>query len=338
MRVKEFVSHNFRHFNARALRCAAEDYVQLLESGGKMMVTMAGAMSTAELGKTLAPMIRQGYVTAISCTGANLEEDLFAAVAHDEYAVIPNYRDLTPRDEADLLDRGMNRVTDTCIPETEAMRKVESYITPLWELTNDKGESRFPHEHIYDVVLNPDFQREFQIPREHSWVLAAAEKNIPLFVPGWEDSTLGNFFVSQVINKSLRAQSMKSGVQYMEHLVHWYREIVQQHRLGFFQIGGGIAGDFPICAVPLITQDLKQDVPLWNYFCQITDAQESYGGYSGALPNEKITWGKLSMDTPKHVIHSDATIVAPLVFAYVLEHFEEQARISDRVRELATAE
>ncbi len=88
--------------------------------------------------------------------------------------------------------------------------------------------------------------------------------------------------------------------------------------VGFFQIGGGIAGDFPICVVPMLEQDLERDTPLWGYFCQISDSTTSYGSYSGAVPNEKITWGKLDGNTPKFIIESDATIVAPLVFAYVL--------------------
>jgi deoxyhypusine synthase len=36
------------------------------------------------------------------------------------------------------------------------------------------------------------------------------------------------------------------------------------------------------------------------------------------VPNEKITWGKLGVKTPKFIIESDATIVAPLIFAHVL--------------------
>jgi deoxyhypusine synthase len=88
--------------------------------------------------------------------------------------------------------------------------------------------------------------------------------------------------------------------------------------MGFFQMGGGIAGDFAICAVPCIAQDLQREVPYWGYFCQITDAQPSYGGYSGAPANEKITWGKLEPTTPKFEINSDAAIVAPLICAWVL--------------------
>lgn len=315
----QFVEENYRHFNARALKQAAQGYVDHLKKGGKMFVTLAGAMSTAELGISLAPMIRKGYVSGICCTGANLEEDLFNATAHNHYHLIESYRDLSPEDEQQLLNRGMNRVTDTCIPETEAMREVEKHILPLWKAASKSGEARLPHEYFYEIALKEEFQNSFQIPRENSWLLAAAENNIPLFVPGWEDSTFGNFVVSHAVEGTINLSCIKSGLHYMVALIEWYKSVSSDPGIGFFQIGGGIAGDFPICVVPLLQQDLGENVPLWSYFCQITDAQESYGGYSGALPNEKITWGKLAPETPKFVVHSDASIVAPIIFAYVME-------------------
>src|SRR3977135_3057367 len=122
--VTSFIKHHYRHFNAAALIDAAEAYNKLLKDGGKMFVTLAGAMSTAELGLSLAEMIRQEKVHGICCTGANLEEDLFNLIAHNSYKRIPNYRDLTPMEEFGLFQNSMNRVTDTCIPENEATRKV----------------------------------------------------------------------------------------------------------------------------------------------------------------------------------------------------------------------
>ena len=319
MSIKRFVDENYKHFNARALANAARAYRDHVNSGGKMFVTLAGAMSTAELGLSLSEMIRRGFVSGISCTGANLEEDLFNAVASSKYKIIENYRDLTPSDELALLNSGMNRVTDTCIPEVEAMAKVDSYISELWKDASRNGLSKLPHEFVFEMVLSNEFQREFETDPDASWVLAAAKNNVPLFVPGWEDSTLGNFFVSKVLKEQVTINTVRSGLSYMIKLVDWFKAAENEGKVGFFQIGGGIAGDFPICVVPLIEQDLGEKTQLWSYFCQITDAQESYGGYSGALPNEKITWGKIAPDAPKFVIHSDATIVAPLVFQYVLE-------------------
>ncbi|MPZ49408.1 MAG: deoxyhypusine synthase [Dehalococcoidia bacterium] len=317
--IKDFLTHNYRHFNAAVVIDAAQAYVDHLAQGGKMFATVAGAMSTAELGLSLAEMIRQDKVHAICCTGANLEEDIFNLVAHDYYVRVPNYRNLSDQEELDLLNAGLNRVTDTCIPEEEAMRRVERHMLQVWRKASDSGQRFFPYEYIYQLIETGLLEESYQIDPRDSWVLAAHEKQIPIFVPGWEDSTLGNVFVAAAIRGEVNYQCMKSGLELMGNLVDWYKANSQEHSIGFFQIAGGIAGDFPICVVPLIQQDLQQDCALWGYFCQISDSTTSYGSYSGAVPNEKITWGKLSVDTPRFVIESDATIVAPLIFAYVLD-------------------
>lgn len=286
-----------------------------------MLVTLAGAMSTAELGISLAEMIRAGKIQGISCTGANLEEDVFNLVAHDHYERIPHYRDLTPADEADLLARHMNRVTDTCIPEMEAMRRIEQVVLEEWVNADKAGERYFPHEFMYRVLRSGKLEGSYQIDPKDSWLMAAAEKNLPMFVPGWEDSTLGNMYSGHCIEGTVKnVHTVRTGIEYMMSLADWYTNTAPKSSIGFFQIGGGIAGDFPICVVPMLHQDLRREhIPLWGYFCQISDSTTSYGSYSGAVPNEKITWGKLGEDTPKYIIESDASIVAPLVFALVLE-------------------
>jgi len=319
--IKNFIKHHYRHFNAAALIDAAEAYVKHIDGGGKMMITLAGAMSTAELGLSLAEMIRQDKVQIISCTGANLEEDLFNLVAHDFYERVPHYRDLTPQDEQDLLDRHMNRVTDTCIPEMEAMRRLEKAMVDVWTAADAKGERYFPHEFMYQVLSNGSLEEYYQVDLKDSWMYAAMEKNLPMIVPGWEDSTMGNMFAGHVITGDVKnVHTVRTGIEYMTFLADWYtNNATDDSTIGFYQIGGGIAGDFPICVVPMLHQDLqRENVPVWGYFCQVSDSTTSYGSYSGAVPNEKITWGKLAADTPKYIVESDASIVAPLMFAYIL--------------------
>ena len=319
--ITEFIEKYYLHFNAAALVDAAKGYVAHLKDGGKMMITLAGAMSTAEMGKILADMIREDKVDIISCTGANLEEDLMNLVAHSHYERVPHYRDLTPQEEWDLLERGLNRVTDTCIPEEEAFRRLQKHIYEIWKDADSKGERYFPHEYMYKMILSGVLEQYYEIPREDSWMIAAAEKNLPIVVPGWEDSTMGNIFASYCIKGDLKASTMKSGIEYMMFLADWYPKNSGGKGVGFFQIGGGIAGDFPICVVPMLYQDMEMhDIPFWSYFCQISDSTTSYGSYSGAVPNEKITWGKLDITTPKFIVESDATICAPLIFKYILEN------------------
>jgi len=318
MTIHQFMKKHYKHFNAASCVDAAQGWVDHLDCGGKMFLTLAGAMSTAEIGISLAEMIRQNKVHAISCTGANLEEDIYNLVAHTHYERLPHYRSLSKEDEQALYDRGLNRVTDTCIPEDEAIRRIEHHILKLWQKAQKENKRYFPYEYIYQLLASKELEPFFEIDPKNSWLLAAFEKKLPIFVPGWEDSTTANIFVSHVIKGDLeRFDLVKSGTELMAYLVSWYRQ--QKDPVGFFQIGGGIAGDFPICLVPLIRQDLREECPLWSYFCQISDSTTSYGSYSGATPSEKITWGKLSGSTPSFIIESDATIVAPLIFQYVLE-------------------
>ena len=348
MSISTFIKHHYRHFNAATVVDAVESYDRHLSDGGKMMVTLAGAMSTAELGLSLAEMIRRDKVHAITCTGANLEEDVFNLVAHDHYERIPNWRNLTPEDEKALEARGMNRVTDTCIPEEVAFRAIEKQMVERWNAAAGMGERFFPHEYFYQLLTSGDLADSFQIDPADSWLMAAAEKNLPMFVPGWEDSTMGNVFVANVIRGDVPSIGLvRGGLEYMHSLADWYVRTTMgrsigdlsaglgdqgrtgehgraippgeaETTVGFFQIGGGIAGDFPICVVPMIHQDLELSCPYWSYFAQISDSTTSYGSYSGAVPSEKITWGKLDVTTPMFVIESDATIVAPLMFAALL--------------------
>jgi deoxyhypusine synthase len=317
--IKDFITHHYRHFNSAVVIDAAQAYVDHVDRGDKMLVTLAGAMSTAELGLSFAEMIRQGKVHGICSTGANLEEDIFNLVAHNHYKRVPNYRTLSDQDELELLSNGWNRVTDTCIPEEEAMRRIERRMLDLWKRASDNGERYFPYEYMYQLIESGVLEEWYEIDPKNAWLLAACERKLPVFVPGWEDSTLGNVFVAAAIRGDVNYNCVKSGLELMGELVDWYKANTEAASIGFFQIGGGIAGDFPICVVPLIQQDLRQDCRLWGYFCQISDSTTSYGSYSGAVPNEKITWGKLSAETPRFVIESDATIVAPLIFAYVLD-------------------
>lgn len=321
--IREFMELHFRHFNARETLAAARAYEEHLEAGGKMLVALAGAMSTGELGIILARMIRQGKVHAISCTGANLEEDVFNLIANREFEIIPDWRGLSAEMEKDLYNRGFNRVTDTAIPEN-VMRHLERRLIERWRKACEDGVRKFEAEFLFDILASGELQEFYQIDPARSWMIAAMEAGIPVYSPGWEDSTTGNMFAAAVLRGDVpHHQCVKTGTEQFQHLIEWYLanngQADDRPSVGFFQIGGGIAGDFAICAVPSIIQDLRRpDVPFWGYFAQISDAMPSYGGYSGAVPNEKITWGKLDVDTPKFMIQSDASLVAPLIFGYVL--------------------
>ncbi len=308
MDIHSFMGSHYRHFNAGELNRCTRSLIEFLSADGQLVLALAGALSTAQIGHSLAPAIRAGKIHAISCTGANLEEDLFLLIAGDDYETVEDWRGQSLEQDHRLFERGMNRVTDVCIPEEEAIRRVESMMLEVW-----KEAPRLPHEHLYALLdrIDPG-------PRaESSWLIAAKDMNIPLLVPGWEDSTLGNLFAAACIRGDLSVDMMRTGIDYMVGFAEWYRS--QTEPVGFLQVGGGIAGDFPICVVPMLNQDLGAKVPLWSWYGQISESSTSYGGYSGAPPNEKITWGKIGLDTSRFVIESDATIVLPLILTCLLE-------------------
>ncbi len=264
--IRDFMDKHYLHFNARETVWAARAYEDHLARGGKMMVTLAGAMSTGELGVILARMIRAGKVHAISCTGANLEEDVFNLLANKEYEIIPSWRELSVADEVALYERGMNRVTDTCIPET-IMRHLEKRLVKQWSDAAAAGERYTPAEYLFRVLGDPTLEQHYQIDPANSWMLAAKEMGVPVWAPGWEDSTTGNIFSANVMMGNVAHHTcVKTGTEQFQELIEWYiaHHGAEEGRpsVGFFQIGGGIAGDFAICAVPCMIQDLQDGGPL----------------------------------------------------------------------------
>jgi len=309
--IKDFINEHYKHFNAGELARCSTSLNNFLSDGGRLIVTLAGAMSTAGIGKSLGPAIRQQKIHALCCTGANLEEDLFSLVSRSDYENITNWRQQTGNDDASLAKRGMNRVTDVAIPE-KTIVKIGAKMVELWEEAEAVGDSRFPHEYFYDLILHSNL--EYSAPPEESWLVAAADANLPIFTPGWEDSTIGNLLSAKVLDCTLKSNSVvRGGLDAMQSLADWYRE--DDSPTGILQVGGGISGDFAISVVPMLIQDAGIEVPLWSWFAQISESRPSYGGYSGAPPSEKISWGKLSVDTPQFVIESDASIVLPLLLS-----------------------
>lgn len=316
----EFILKSYHHFNAGALKNALLDYHTHIRNGGKMFWAVAGAMSTARLGIALEPAIRHGLVHGLSVTGANLEESLLRLVAHSHYQNVMDYRYYRKEDDERLLRQSLSRVTDTVIPEAEAFGKIKAMMLPLWQQAQATGQRKFWHEYFYALITDPAIKVHYDGKPEECWLLAAAEMNLPLIVGGHADSSFGNIFAGQCYAGALSASIVKSDVEYMANFYDVYhKQLSPGAGVGFFQIGGGIAGDFPICVVPSLKQDLQKEAKPWAYFCQISDSVTSYGSYSGATPNEKITWDKLTKETPMHVIESDATIVVPLLLQALLE-------------------
>lgn len=327
--VSEYAQRTLNHCNGGSTLQAALWLKNHLKNGGKIMVTIAGALSSFQVGVMLAELIRQDKVHIISATGANHEESYYRYVAHSHYAYIPRYTELTPEQEAELRDAGLRRITDTFLPEDESVRIMEPHLLKMWQDAEAKGERYFPHEYFRRLFAEKLIQPDPKANPKDCWAYAAYEKNVPIVIPGFEDSTMGNIFASYTYSgqhrkdKSvvLNPNTMKGGLEYFTWLYDWYMEASKDAPIAFLQLGGGIAADFPICVVPSLKHDLQlhEGIRDWAGFVEIGSSPMSYGSYSGAGGKEKITWDKLSTESYYQIIQSDVTVAFPWIAAVLLD-------------------
>lgn len=325
--VTAYAEATLNHINGGATLQAALWLKNHLKHGGKIMVTLSGALSSFQVGVMLAELIRRDMVHIVSATGANHEESYYRYVAHSHYAYIPRYTELTPEQEAELRDAGLRRITDTFLPEDESVRIMEPHLLKMWKDAEKKGQSYFPHEYFRRLYSEKLIKHDSKANPADSWTYAAFQKNIPIVVPGFEDSTMGNIFASYTYKGSIKKKNdlvvapsvMKTGLDYFHLMYDWYWKESKSSPIAFLQLGGGIAADFPICVVPSIKHDLgNHNVRDWAGFIEIGNSPMSYGSYSGAGGKEKITWDKLSTQSYYNIIQSDVTVAFPWIAAVLL--------------------
>ncbi len=328
--VTAFAVRTLKHLNGGAALDSAFWLKQHLKNGGKLVITLSGALSSFQIGVMLAELIRKDKVHLISATGANHEESYYRYMAHSHYAYIPRYTELTPEQEAELRDNKLRRITDTFLPEEEAVLMMEPHMVRMWKEAQSSGKRYFPHEYFRMMFAKKLIKPDPQANAEDCWALAAYKKNIPIVIPGFEDSTLGNYFASMTYHGKYKSKDkliidqnvMKTGMEYFNFMYDWYLDTSKNHPIAFLQLGGGIAADFPICVVPSLKSDslyMHDKVRDWAGFIEIGSSPMSYGSYSGAGGKEKITWEKLATDSYYNVIQSDVTVVFPWMAAILLD-------------------
>ena len=325
--VSAYAERTLNHLNGGSTLQAALWLKEHLKNGGKIVVTLAGALSSFQVGVMLAELIRKNKVHLVSATGANHEESYYRYVAHSHYAYIPRYTELTPEQEAELRDAGLRRITDTFLPEDESVRIMEPHLLKMWQQAQREGKSYYPHEYFRRLFKEKLIKPDHKANPDDCWTYAAFEKDIPIVIPGFEDSTMGNIFSSYTYNGPLKKKGdivldghvMKTGLDYFHLMYDWYDKESKNAPIAFLQLGGGISADFPICVVPSIKHDLKHHkVRDWAGFIEIGSSPMSYGSYSGAGGKEKITWDKLSTQSYYQIIQSDVTVVFPWIAAVLL--------------------
>lgn len=313
---------------------------QHLLNGGKMFLTMSGAGSSFQMGKTISELIRAGKVHGISVTGANMEESLYRYVAHSQYAYIPKYAKLTAEQEEELRTVGIRRITDTFLPEEESVRVVLDALMQLWTQAQEQGKSYLWHEYFFQLFERGLVQKDPEAREEDCWLFNAWKYKIPVYVPGWEDSTMGNIFTHACytgehpflaqykLEEPISKDVVKRNFEYMHHIAERYMDTAKSDsRIAFLQLGGGIAADFPICVVPHIKHDFLAEEPdatkdasvqPWACFVEINSGDMSYGSYTAAGYDEKITWDKFAPGSFGQQIHGDYTVIFPDIAALIM--------------------
>jgi deoxyhypusine synthase len=325
--VSAYAQRTLNHLNGGSTLQAALWLKEHLKNGGKLVVTLAGALSSFQVGVMLAELIRKNKVHLVSATGANHEESYYRYVAHSHYAYIPRYTELTPQQEAELRDAGLRRITDTFLPEDESVRIMEPHLLKMWKEAEKKGQSFLPHEYFRRLFKEKLIKADPKANPQDCWAYAAFEKNVPIVIPGFEDSTMGNIFASYTYNglhkpkgsTHVNPSVMKTGLDYFHLMYDWYMKESKTAPIAFLQLGGGISADFPICVVPSLKHDLGlHKIRDWAGFIEIGSSPMSYGSYSGAGGKEKITWDKLSTESYYQIIQSDVTVAFPWIAAVLL--------------------
>ena len=337
--VTNFLIATKRHCNGGRTVDAGLWLKNHIDNGGKIFLSMSGAGSSFQLGILIAKMIRKGKISGISVTGANLEESLYRYVAHSHYAYIPNYENLTPQEEEELARAGLRRITDTFLPEEESVGKTHPQLEKLWKEAQGKGESWLWHDYFMQLFERDMIEKDSEAKAEECWLYEAWKYKIPVFVPGREDSTMGNIFSHACYNgkdsmlskykleEPIDPSVIKPPDAYMHKLAEWYMDITKDSSVAFLQLGGGIAADFPICVAPHLKDDYFHDeteekkdemVKPWAGFIEIYSSPMSFGSYSGAGPKEKITWKKLNEKSYGVQIFGDYTTIFPDIAAIIL--------------------
>ncbi len=337
--VTNFLVKTKLHCNAGKVTEAGFFLKQHCDDGGTIFVSMSGAGSTFQMGKTLAKLISEGKVGGLSVTGANLEESLYRYIAFSEYAYIPRYAELTKHEEQELAEAGLRRITDTFLPEDESVRIILPKMRKLWEKAQREGKSYFWHEYFFQLFEHNLIKADPATSAEDCWLYQAWKHKVPVYVPGAEDSTMGNIFAQLCYKgkdkflskykekKPLSLSIIKHSFEYMHHLAETYMKIATKRAVAHLQLGGGIAADFWICVIPHLKKDYlwrkpikfqAKTIPALKGFIEVSSAPTSQGSYTGAGGNEKITWEKLNTESFSLRIDADYTTVLPDLAAIIL--------------------
>ncbi len=286
-------------FQARNLHRAAKIFEKMLKDKScSIYLTLAGSLFSAGLKDIVLDMIRHNMVDGIISTGAiMIDQDFLEALGFKHYIGSPNV------DDNELRELMIDRIYDTFIDE-EDLRVCDMTVAEIANSLEPRPYSS--REFIYEMgkwlVLNKT--------GKNSVIRAAYEKDVPIFVPAFSDSSAGFGLIHHQYNRKGPKVTIDSAKDFLELTL----TKINSKQTGIFMIGGGVPKNFTqdvvvACDVLGIEKDMHK------YAIQITVADERDGGLSGSTLKEASSWGKVET-TFEQMVYCEATIAMPLIAGY----------------------
>jgi len=287
-------------FSARDLGRAAQIYETMVRDDNcTIILCLAGSIFSAGLKNVIVDLVRHNMVDAIVSTGAIIvDQDFFEALGFKHYKGEINMAD-------DVLRRlAIDRIYDTYIDEDQ-LRACDATCAQIAD-----GLDARPYS-------SREFIREMgrylknNAKNRDSVVLAAFEKNVPIFVPAFSDCSAGFGLVRHQWHHPDRHVSIDSAKDFLELT----KIKIESKQSGLLMVGGGVQKNFAQDTV-VAADYLGFDVGMHKYAVQITVADVRDGALSGSTLKEANSWGKVDQGA-EQMVYSEATLALPLIAGYV---------------------
>ena len=328
-------------YNAKRLAEACHLFKSMLDGNSTVCLTLAGAMTPVGMGGGIIKMMEKGFVDWIVTTGANTYHDL-----HFAYQ-LPVHQGDQCADDNELAEHDVVRIYDVYIDMQRTLIAQDNIIQALTgkAVEDNKFPAKFSTayyyktlgEGVWETAKNPD----------RSFIASASKNKVPVFVPGFADSSvgMGTSYLPILANRNSGSFDLdpedfvdpSPTMDVLESAAIVHDSMIHDISRGVIEVGGGVPKNFLQQTGPMISQIIGMECPGENYVIQVTVDRPDTGGLSGATINEGKSWGKIPRAGEGNVVpYLDATVGIPIIFAYALENCKPRKlkNLGDRLPEI----
>ncbi|MEK6985686.1 MAG: deoxyhypusine synthase [Candidatus Thermoplasmatota archaeon] len=288
-------------FTAKKLATASDLLHRMVANADeKVILSFPAALCATGTRGVIRDLVKHKRVDAIITTCGTLDHDLARLWE-------PYLAGSFEMDDRELHRAGVNRLGNVLVPNSSYGEILEAKLRPLLEAWYQTGKKDWSTRELCGK-LGEWAGREPN--KEESILYWAWRNNIPVFVPGPTDGSVGaQVWMTYQNHRDIRFDLLKDEQELCDF-------VFGAKRLGSLMIGGGIS---------------KHHVIWWSQFrdgldtvVYITTAQESDGSLSGARVREAVSWGKVKEDAAWETVEGDATVLLPLLVADLFERLGEK--------------